>query len=342
MALRKSLLRFQSMHQLGVTPMWKRGRIHKDLKEHSGPTGFLFGNVPSKIDEYIKFALSEESLAKFAEQGWIVTPRRILSRAQIEMLHTEVTHLVSYDGREDPPNKNLLYNYTDINPLANHQIFYSTGHWRIMRCMHDLVYFPTIAAPASQLLGNSAVQFLHDEMFCKPPMKGSCVVWHQNGAQWRNTFPLQHISVHIALDNQTRENGGLCLISGSHKWRDEKNLIPMTVSPDPDPNVQMRAILETLEPHEKQKFEHSLICPEVKLGHALFIHPLLLHGSYPNQTTSWRRSAVIHYCAKGTSATATGPLFRGTYVMRGGEPLTGNFYPIVFDPQKLSASSQTP
>ena len=339
--IQKTLRCFQALHQIGVTPMWKRGRIQKDLKEHNGPVGFLFGNMPATIDEYIKFALPEDMLAQFDEQGWIVTPRKILSRSQLEMLHADVNHLVAYDGREDLPNKNLLYNHTDINPLADNQIFYSTGHWRILRSMHDLLYFPTITAPASQLLGNRAVQFLHDEMFCKPPNKGSCVVWHQNGSQWQNTYPLQHLSVHIALDDQTRENGGLCLITGSHKWRDAKNLIPMTVSPDPDPKVQMEAILGALEPTEKQKFEQNFICPEVKIGHALFIHPLLLHGSYPNVSKDWRRSAVVHYCAQGTCATATGPLFRGTYVMRGNEPLSGNFYPIVFNPQKLAESSAT-
>ena len=321
--------------------MWKRGRTHSDLKDHNGVTGFLFGSLPDRVQDYARFALSEGMMHEYARQGWVVSPRPVMSRAQLDMLLHEIRNLVAYEGDEMPPNKALLYNYTDINPLASHQIFYSTGHWRVLRCLHDLVYLPALTAPASQLLGNRAVQFLHDELFCKPPEKGSCVVWHQNGVQWKNTQPLQHVTAHLAFDQQSVQNGGLHVVSGSHLWRAVENTIPMTVSSDPDPKVQMEAVLSALSEEETAKFYENVTCPKVPRGHALFMHPLLLHGSHPNTSVQWRRAGAVHYCAQGTCAVNTGPLFQGTYVMRGSEPLMGKFYPIVFDPHKM-AGSQAP
>ena len=322
-------------HQLGVTPMWKRGRTRTDLKDQEGVVGLLFGPLPGTIQDYARFALTKDEISFYREKGWLLTSRPVFSHSQLDMVLHEVRNLISYEGVEAPPKKSLLYNYTDINPLASHQIFYSTGHWRLMRCLHDLIYLPALVAPASQLLGNRAVQFLHDELFCKPPEKGSCVVWHQNGVQWKNTTPLQHVTAHVAFDTQTEENGGLHVVTGSHLWRDVNNAIPMTVSSNPDPKEQMKAVLEALTEEEKEKFAQNMFCMKIPVGYALFMHPLLLHGSYPNMSSVWRRAGAVHYCAHGTTATATGPLFQGTYVMRGGEPLFGNFYPIVFSPHTL-------
>eukprot|EP00759_Apiculatamorpha_spiralis_P020478 PhF_6_TR25815/c0_g1_i1/m.36441 len=327
-------IRSQSRHfqQLGVTPMWKRGQTHKDLKDTNGVVGNLFGSLPD-VNQYLRFALTRDHVSKFEEQGWCVSPKPILSKPQLDMILNEVNQLVSYDDDEAPPNKNLLYSCTEVNPIGKQQIFYSTGHWRVSRSLHDLIYLPSITIGACQLLKNRPVQFLHDELFCKPPRKGSCVVWHQNAVQWKSiTKPLQHLTVHIALDKHTEENGGLKVISGSHKWRTDGELFPMASSQDEDPKVHMEAIQAVLTEKEKENFRSSITLPTVPLGHALFIHPLLLHGSNPNASESWRRSAVLHYCAAGTMSAITGPLFQGTHMMRAGEILKGEFYPIVFTP----------
>jgi len=317
--------------QLGVRPMWKRGHRPRDLKDQPGVLGTLFGSLPS-AKECSRYAVSVQVLKQFQEKGWLVSPRPVLTRPQIDMLQQEVSALISYDEEEAPPNKDLLYSCTEINPLSKHQIFHSMGQWRVSRSLHDLIYLPPITVVASQLLGNIPLQFLHDELFCKPPKTGSCVVWHQNGIQWQNTYPLHHITVHIALDYHTDKNGGLQVVSGSHAWRPLGQMIPMSVPADPDPAVQMSAIQASLLPQERELFAANKVCPGIPPGHALFMHPSLLHGSEPNTSDGWRRSAVVHYCAFGTTAVANGPLFNGTYVMKAGEALKGEFYPVVFTP----------
>jgi hypothetical protein len=43
----------------------------------------------------------------------------------------------------------------------------------------DILWHPAVLVPASQLLGNTAIRFWHDQLFVKPPKCGSVVAWHQ-------------------------------------------------------------------------------------------------------------------------------------------------------------------
>jgi ectoine hydroxylase-related dioxygenase (phytanoyl-CoA dioxygenase family) len=40
------------------------------------------------------------------------------------------------------------------------------------------------------------------------------VAWHQDYSYWTRTTPMQHLTVHIALDDQRPENGVLQYVPG--------------------------------------------------------------------------------------------------------------------------------
>ena len=54
--------------------------------------------------------------------------------------------------------------------------------------------------------------------FVKPGGEGAVVQWHQDFSYWDRTGPMAHLTVHIALDDQTLENGALHWVPGSHRW----------------------------------------------------------------------------------------------------------------------------
>ncbi len=115
----------------------------------------------------------------------------------------------------------------------NHVLFHALGAWRCSKLFHDLVWHISVVIKAQQLLGGSLrynlkyqnnIRFWHDQLFCKPPGNGACVAWHQDFSYWTRTTPMAHLTVHIALDDQSKENGCLHYIPGSHKWP----LLPIT------------------------------------------------------------------------------------------------------------------
>lgn len=140
-------------------------------------------------------------------------------------------------------------------------LLHALGQWRMDPMFHDLVFLPAITVPTSQLLGAS-VRFWHDQLFAKPPGCGGGVAWHQDYSYWTRTVPLNHMTVHVALDDQTIENGAICspacclrvraspvlhvcvgalhYIPGSHRWTRDGKPLPITS----DDFADMESILE--------------------------------------------------------------------------------------------------
>jgi ectoine hydroxylase-related dioxygenase (phytanoyl-CoA dioxygenase family) len=89
---------------------------------------------------------------------------------------------------------------------------------------------PALLDMAAQLVGNDLILW-GTTIFGKPARCGKATPWHQDG-DYYPIRPLETISIWIALDDVTPENGPMRFISGSHKarkifshhWEENKNL----------------------------------------------------------------------------------------------------------------------
>lgn len=286
-----------------------------DLSKQHEPVGRLFP-TPRSRDDWDRYRLTAEQIAFFHEHGYLAGVR-LLDDAQVEVLREELSTLV------DPhhPGNNLFYEY---NSNESHDparvLFHALGAWRLTPGFHDLLWNPAFTVPASQLL-EGAVRFWHDQLFCKPAQHGGVVAWHQDYSYWTRTQPLAHLTCWIGLDDATRENGCLQYIPGSHRWP----LLPITgLAGD------MNAIQTVLSPEQKAEFNPVAI--ELKKGQCAFHHPLLVHGSYENTTDGPRRATVINVVRDGVRSASDLPLMNGVPVVKSGQALGGQFFPLLFDP----------
>ena len=319
-----------------------------DLSLIDKPIGDLFGQLPVNPDDYARCLLSEDQIVFYKANGYL-TQVRVLTDEQCNRLLDEYKRFLLWNtdnhGKDDAhrldfPERELLYEYhsnqtNDPNNVLTHML----GHWRVSKLFHDLIYIPNVTVPVAQLIGafHSSkqplvpVQFWHDQLFAKPPHRGGQVAWHQDYSYWTRTEPMQHMTVHIALDDQTEENGTVHYVPGSHLWHrnDDDKEMPLPI-PDID-FTDMESIKKVLTEEELVKFQPlpSLL----KKGHAAFHHPLTVHGSYPNRTSSARRAAVLNYFAQGTRSNTDEPLLHGIPKIARGEPLISRFFPLVFDPK---------
>jgi ectoine hydroxylase-related dioxygenase (phytanoyl-CoA dioxygenase family) len=323
-----------------------------DLSYISKPIGDLFGQLPVNPDDYARCLLSEDQIAFYKANGYL-TQVRVLTDEQCHRIIEEYKKFLLWhtytppdsDGKDDVdrldfPEKKLLYEYhsnqsTDPNNVVTHML----GHWRISPSFHDLIFLPQITVPTSQLLAAFhpskqtllPVQFWHDQLFAKPPHHGGGVAWHQDYSYWTRTEPMQHLTVHVALDDQTEENGTVHYVPGSHFWhriKDGKEVpLPITDIDFKD----MDSVKKILTKEELEKFQPlpSLL----RKGHASFHHPLTIHGSFPNRTSSPRRAAVLNYFVQGTRSNTDEPLLHGIPKIARGQPLNSRFFPLVFDPK---------
>ncbi len=281
----------------------------QDLSRHHAPITDLFDDAPS-------VELTKEQLDFFDENGY-VSGVRILNDDQVAALKEELEEFFESDheGRE------LWYEYhTNESPDPSQVLFHALGAWRLRPGFHDVLWNPAFTKPASQLL-EGAVRFWHDQLFCKPAQHGGVVAWHQDYSYWTRTKPLAHLTCWIGLDDATVDNGCVHYVPGSHRWE----LLPVTgLAGD------MEAIQTVLTDEQRDAFQPVAI--ELKAGEAAFHHPLLVHGSYENRTDRPRRAVVINAFRDGVRSASDEPLLAGVPPIPKGEPMSGRFFPLLYDP----------
>ena len=147
---------------------------------------------------------------------------------------------------------------------------------------------PRIVNGVRLLLGEEAA-FFHGKVMLKEAGTGGAWEWHQDYGYWYNqgfVFP-RLISVFVALDKCTVENGCLQVLKGSHMLgRLEHGKVGAQTGADPGRIHQLEPLFDRV---------HCLMEP----GDALFFHSNLLHTSGSNDSATHRRSFIICYNALG-------------------------------------------
>jgi hypothetical protein len=296
----------------------------KDWSTEHQPSGLLF-TPPQTAEEWCKFRLSQKQIDKYWEQGYLAN-LPVLTEEECDRI------LEDYQLFMNPqkhPGHGLFYEFhSNQSGDPNNALMHALGHWRITQLFHDLIFLPAITVPTSQLIDPSReekdIRLWHDQMFAKPARHGGVVAWHQDYSYWIRTKPMLHITVHVALDQQSVENGGLHFVPGSHRWH--RNGMPLPITDDSFGN--MESIQKVLTEEEKAAFKP--VPSLLKKGEASIHHPLMVHGSFPNKTDKPRRAAVVNYFADGVCSDSDDPILNGTPAVKKGEKMNGQFYPIVY------------
>jgi ectoine hydroxylase-related dioxygenase (phytanoyl-CoA dioxygenase family) len=288
-------------------------RVHKIVSD-------LF-KLPSTMAEWDSYRLTDEQIAFFHENGFLgnvklLDERQILKIKQELDLVTDTTH----------PQHHLFYEFHSNESADPEKIlFHALGAWRISDAFHDVLWNPRFLMAAYQLLGEKPVRFWHDQLFCKPPRQGGVVAWHQDYSYWTRTKPMEHLTCWCGLDDSTIENGCVNYVPGSHRW----GLLNKPVIAG-----KMDGIFDFLNAEQKKQFNPVPV--ETKAGHGIFHHPLVLHGSGENKSIHPRRAFVINVIADGVYSDSDEPLLQGVPVIKKGQKVEGQFFPMLFDPYEIA------
>lgn len=145
---------------------------------------------------------------------------------------------------------------------------------------------PRLVNGARILLGEE-IAFFHGKVILKIARQGGAWEWHQDYGYWYDqgfAFP-RLISVSVALDSATRENGCMEVLRGSHRLgRITHGRFGTQTGIDPKRIGQLQPL-----------FEH--VHCEMTPGSVLFFHCNLLHASGQNLSDKHRRSVIMCYNA---------------------------------------------
>ena len=295
-------------------------QLREDLSAYNSPVSNLFPRLNWQ-DAWDRYRLTDEQVAFFHEFGYLPNVK-LLDENQVVHLLQEL------DEIKDPAHQkhHLFYEFhSNESKDPNAVLFHSLGHWRISSGFHDVLWNPAFVVAASQLLGNKAVRFWHDQLFCKPAHHGGVVAWHQDYSYWTRTLPMQHLTCWVGLDDATRDNGCLCYIPRSHTWG---------LLDKPELAGDMNGLEKFLTSEQKDQFQNKVFI-EMKRGYGTFHHPLLVHGSYENKSDRSRRAFVLNVFADGTVSDSDEPLLQGVPSIPKGTKMEGRFFPLLFDPFKV-------
>ena len=141
-----------------------------------------------------------------------------------------------------------------------------------------------VAGGAETLLGGEAYHY-HSKLTMKMPGHGGRWEWHQDYGYWYQNgclFP-DMLSVGVAVDPQTRANGCMQMLKGSHLMgRIEHGRVAGQTGADVE---RVEQAMERLE----------LVYCEMAPGDAVFFHANTLHASAANTTDKPRRLLICCY-----------------------------------------------
>jgi ectoine hydroxylase-related dioxygenase (phytanoyl-CoA dioxygenase family) len=160
-----------------------------------------------------------------------------------------------------------------------------------------LIQTPMFLEVCSRIYGShAAVSIFRAMIMNKPAGQGTVLPWHQDGGNiWAlDRDPL--VTIWVALDPATRENGCMDCIPGSHRL----GLLSLLGSTVSEENAKIHCPPDRVQPLE------------VEAGHAILLHNWLIHRSGVNPSPLPRRAFTM--CCMDARTRNT---------------LTGNFFPLI-------------
>jgi ectoine hydroxylase-related dioxygenase (phytanoyl-CoA dioxygenase family) len=219
--------------------------------------------------------LSEKQVSTFKEDGYLIV---------CDLFDTEEAKILRSAARADHSFKQHAHDLKDEEGGKAQLVLWNTAGEDLWG---TIARIERIVNTMEQLLGDEVYHY-HSKMSIKQPNGGGAWSWHQDYGYWYQNgclFP-DMASVFIAVDPNTRKNGCLQVLKGSHKMgRIEHGRYGEQTSADPE---RVGEVIKVMK----------LVHVELEQGDALFFHSNLLHRSDQNTSDQPRWSLICCYNTK--------------------------------------------
>jgi len=158
--------------------------------------------------------------------------------------------------------------------------------WQSNDKVKNIMLDQRIGKMAAELSGEEGIRIWHDQALIKKPWANP-TSWHIDTPYW-SFSNLSALSIWVALDDATLENGCLFFIPGSHK---------LTSFQNPGITKNMGAIFDFYPQFKKTK----AVAAPMKAGSASFHNGLCIHGAHANMTPCFRRAMTCAYMPDGST-----------------------------------------
>ncbi|MDE2857971.1 MAG: phytanoyl-CoA dioxygenase family protein [Chloroflexota bacterium] len=232
----------------------------------------------------MKTDLTQEQINFYQENGFIII-EDFLTLGELATWRQHVDDAVEKradrrlaDGpgwEDDDSEESRYYNRVFVQRL---------NLWTDHEGMRELMLDPRLGKLASELAGVDGMRIWHDQALIKLPWANP-TGWHLDNPYWSYSSR-DAISIWVALDDATRDNGCLYFLPGTHKTATFDNS---------GIGVNTGELLDVYP----QWAEIQSVAAPMKAGSCSFHNGLLAHGAGANMTPGTRRAMTCGYMPDG-------------------------------------------
>jgi ectoine hydroxylase-related dioxygenase (phytanoyl-CoA dioxygenase family) len=218
--------------------------------------------------------LNEDQVKQFHEDGFLIVE---------DLLDSRETSLLTAAARGDAAMRDAAMGVRDTRGRKTNLSLWNHPGEDIYGM---IARSERVVNAVEQLLGGEVYHY-HSKLSAKQPKVGGAWEWHQDYGYWYQNgclFP-DMLSLYVAVDPATRENGCLQVLRGSHKMgRIEHGLFGEQTGADPE---RVAVATERME----------LVYCELDAGSGVYFHCNALHTSEANQSDKPRWGLICCYNA---------------------------------------------
>lgn len=226
--------------------------------------------------------LTQTQIDFYRENGFIVL-HDFLTAEELETWRASVDSAINRRGKQRMPNQEWV---VDEESYYNKVFVQRVNLWQDNELIRKLILDNRLGKLAATLAGVDGVRLWHDQALIKQPWANP-TGWHLDNPYW-SWSSHDAISLWVALDDVTIQNGCLYFLPGTHKTARFDNA---TIGPNLGDIFKIYPDWVTLE----------AVPAPMKAGSCSLHNGLIAHGAGPNMTPGWRRAMTCGFMPDGST-----------------------------------------
>ncbi len=229
--------------------------------------------------------VTQDQIDFYQENGYVII-EDFLNAAELEAWRQFVGEAADGRGKRKLADGRMMEEDNYNARVFAQRINLWTDHPGMRRLMID----DRLGKMAADLAQVDGIRIWHDQALIKPPW-GNPTGWHLDNPYW-SFSSRQAISVWVALDDATRDNGCLYFLPGTQKsatWD----------------NVGIGSNIGDLFNAYPQWSQLEAVPAVMKAGSCSFHNGLMAHGAGANMTPHYRRAMTCAYMPDGSTFNGT-------------------------------------
>lgn len=244
--------------------------------------------------------LTIEEREQYASDGYIVR-EAVITPDELERLRAaseELCHQLADASSEDRKVDVSAFYVFEVDMLRDVMIKWEPGSRTVIQGVEPVAHLhpviaefgahPGLTEPTRELLDLDAVELYTEKLNVKRAGVGGAFALHRDLPYWvgASDDPERMLTVLLALDDATVENGALQVLPGSHEIDD----LPFKAS-------DLEFERNEIDPDRMDTSRMTTV--EIPAGSAIFFGPRLVHTSGANNSASDRRALLYTYQRPG-------------------------------------------